>query len=376
MSDLQILKRYGLTWPHWYTKAETFQDSVTHAIDAWAQSSDANTPDPTDYNAILQSEKKYYQTNYANYQRYQHKVEAVASSGPGSLAGRVIGTAIGGEKGGDLGAAIGGLGDAALVVYAGTKGGSESGRNDADPAPVAIRGEPPEPVNPAETQPPPIAVTDAEVIAANVKNPASVKIQDPNVHQQAWRDRGGFGDAPAAFRDGQGNVNVSADHRLNQPATRNVVPPESGTAATKPVSTPVKSESARKPGTPMHQLEMAKTGQAPPRPAVDPLGKTPNAPAPAPSPAGPGTVDTSPKGEPTFAPPQAVSPEVVRNMQNRPRPTPNPRKRGQGNNVGFTVDHEHHELAWKRLGGRGPAPAAFIYDGQVYLDPSRWPPKT
>ena len=59
---------------------------------------------------------------YYEYQRYQEKVEAVTSGGPGSLAGRVIGQAIGGEKGAEYGAGIGGFFDAALPVYAGSKG--------------------------------------------------------------------------------------------------------------------------------------------------------------------------------------------------------------------------------------------------------------
>jgi hypothetical protein len=30
------------------------------------------------------------------------------------------------------------------------------------------------------------------------------------------------------------------------------------------------------------------------------------------------------------------------------------------------------EEAWKRSGGHGDSPPAFIFENQVYLDPSRW----
>lgn len=59
---------------------------------------------------------------YRRVQVVQNKIEAVANSGPGSLAGRAIGRAIGGEKGEELGAALGGWADTGLALYAGTKG--------------------------------------------------------------------------------------------------------------------------------------------------------------------------------------------------------------------------------------------------------------
>ena len=77
----------------------------------------------------------------------------------------------------------------------------------------------------------------------------------------------------------------------------------------------------------------------------------------------------APRGQ--IDPPQAVGREVVENIRKRPR-TVDPRRKGRGSNVGYTTDHEAHELAWQRLGGRGDSPPAFIYDNQVYLDPSRW----
>jgi hypothetical protein len=75
-----------------------------------------------------------------------------------------------------------------------------------------------------------------------------------------------------------------------------------------------------------------------------------------------------------IAPPQAISEEAVLRMQNNPWPN-SPGRKGRGSSVNYTIDHDHHELAWRRLGGHNDAPPAFVYDDQVYLDPSRWPPK-
>jgi|GEM_PF-5261615 hypothetical protein len=61
---------------------------------------------------------------YRQYQLYQQKVEGVISSGPVSLAGRVIGRLTGGEKWEEFLAGVGSLGDAGMVVYAGSKGQS------------------------------------------------------------------------------------------------------------------------------------------------------------------------------------------------------------------------------------------------------------
>ena len=77
----------------------------------------------------------------------------------------------------------------------------------------------------------------------------------------------------------------------------------------------------------------------------------------------------APRGQ--IDPPQAVSREVVEDIRNRPR-TVDPRRKGSGSNVHYTTDREAHDQSWKRLGGHGDSPPAFIYDNQVYLDPSRW----
>ena len=65
--------------------------------------------------------------------------------------------------------------------------------------------------------------------------------------------------------------------------------------------------------------------------------------------------------------PQAVSEEVVNRLKGRAK---------------YTVDHEAHKKAWLLLGGSpdiadaDKVPPAFICENNVYLDPSRWPPKT
>jgi hypothetical protein len=91
------------------------------------------------------------------YREFQQKAEGVINSGAFSLAGRVVGRSVGGERGEQWGAIVGGMLDAAAVVYAGSKAPSadayEGGAGlevglgtaaDIAPAPAT---------NPAETQP-------------------------------------------------------------------------------------------------------------------------------------------------------------------------------------------------------------------------------
>ena len=270
------------------------------------------------------------------------------------------------------------------------------------PTPTRSGGQPPPPedltfprgtdVTNASAFPPPKMprpVSEVELVASNARNPASIKPQEPQAHQQNWQALGGKGTAPPAYRDPEGNVRVSADSPLLQPATRDGISPvrtdQSGSSApkeVKPVPVAASTSSRQEVGT-------ADTGKAPPAPAPDPLAKTPPAPAPpAAAPAAPGVPPherTAQAGTASqravaqtagrqIAPPQAISEEAVQRIQNQPRPSP-PGRKGRGNGVNYTTDHDAHETAWKRLGGHKDAPPAFIYDDQVYLDPSRWPPK-
>jgi hypothetical protein len=75
------------------------------------------------------------------------------------------------------------------------------------------------------------------------------------------------------------------------------------------------------------------------------------------------------------APPQAVSADVVERVRNAPR-VADPARKGRGSTVGYTTDHAAHEQAWRMTGGHGDSPPAFIYDNQIYLDPTRWPAPT
>ncbi len=231
----------------------------------------------------------------------------------------------------------------------------------------------------------PRPLTDADVMAANARNSAALRPQNPQWHQQEWLGRGGVGPAPTAYRGADGTIRVSTDSWLLQPATRAGIPPVSpvgSVAAPRPTPPVPARPAAPAPGV----SGTAATGRAPVAPPADPLAQTPAVPAPAapakPPPA-PVVAPDAPTGAavaqsqrsqaPRFAPPQAISEPAVREIQSRPRPAQ--AVKGKGNNVNFTGSAESHQLAWQRLGGHGAAPPAFIYDGQVYLDPSRWPPR-
>lgn len=239
----------------------------------------------------------------------------------------------------------------------------------------------------------PTPVSESELVASSAQNPASIKPQEPQVHQHNWQNLGGKGTAPPAYRDPEGNVRVSTDSPLLQPGTRAGISPirpgQSGPSAPKKIEPVPVSPSTSSP----QQVGTADTGRAPASPAPDPLSKTPAAPAPPPAPpaAAPAEPAVSPhektgqadsasqravaqSARKQIAPPQAISEEAVERMQNNPRTSP-PGRKGRGSGGGYAIDHDHHELAWRRLGGHNDAPPAFVYDNQLYLDPSRWPPK-
>jgi len=258
----------------------------------------------------------------------------------------------------------------------------KSGRSPSRPPAKTIEASPPPP--PKQTSRPgaPTPVTDVEVVKTNVDSPASIKVQSPGPHQTDWTARGGTGKAPAAYRDSEGNLHVSSDHPLMGDPKRGGIPPVRSGGPTSPGQTPSRTQPA--PGsTPTKSggdigLEQTGKAPAPAKPPVDPGAKTPPAPpkaAPVPKDAPTGGAAAESKraqaSRGQIDPPQEVSRQVVENIRNRPR-TVDPRRKGSGSNVGYTTDHEAHELAWRRLGGHGDSPPAFIYDNQVYLDPSRW----
>jgi hypothetical protein len=256
------------------------------------------------------------------------------------------------------------------------------GGSPSRPPAQTIKASPPPP--PRQTSRPgaPTPATDVEVVKTNVDSPASIKMQSPGPHQTEWTVRGGTGKAPAAYRDSDGILHVSTDHPLMGDPNRGGIPPVRPGGRTPPVQTPSRTQVApsstpARSGTDIGREDTGK-GPAPAKPAVDPGAKTPpappkDAPVPKDAPTGAAAAESrraqAPRGQ--IDPPQAVSREVVENIRNRPR-TVDPRRRGSGSNVGYTTDHEAHELAWQRLGGHGDSPPAFIYDNQVYLDPSRW----
>jgi hypothetical protein len=258
----------------------------------------------------------------------------------------------------------------------------------ARPPAQTIKASPPPPPVRTSTTRGPTPVTDAEVVASNVRDPSSIKPQNPTTHQSEWQKFGGpktgQDKAPLTYRDPDGNIRVSTDHWLLGKAGRAGIPPVSPGAP--PTPTPPRVTTAPQPApTPAKRdIGTADTGQAPAVARPDPLAKTPPVPPPAPPVRQPSNPNQRP-GVPTGAaakqsqqsmapqprtgprwmprdPPQAASPDVVQRA---------------GSRAFFTVDHDRHVQAWKLLGGQGDdSPPAFYCEGNVYLDPSRWPPKT
>ena len=254
----------------------------------------------------------------------------------------------------------------------------------ARPPARTIKASPP-PVRTSTTRGP-APVTDAEVMASNVRDPSSIKPQDPNRHQAKWQELGGSEaeTAPLAYRDPDGNIRVSTDHKLLAPARRVGIPPVSPGAPT-PVAPTARPAPNPAPAPAKRDIGTADTGQAPAVSSAtpDPLAKTPAAPAPAIPARQPSTPNLKPGPQTGLGseqskqpmappprggsrwnpkdPPQAISPDVVQRLGPRAR---------------FTVDHARHQQAWNLLGGQGTAPPAFFSEGIGYLDPSRWPPKT
>lgn len=273
--------------------------------------------------------------------------------------------------------------------------GSQTIRSSPPPPPLQSHG--------------PAVVTDAELVAANVRDPSSLKTANPSAHLATWKRLGGQGEtAPPAFRDPNGAIHVSSDHPLLQSSgVISPVRPEQKAPA-RPAPQPIHGAQQPAPAKSAHPIGSADTQQAPPathdidphaktgavappvKPNIGPardappppakadmgLAKTGQAPPPAYrtqaedtlKPVAPQRPSPPPKYTP---PPQAVSAEVVEKIRNQSQPTG--AKKGEGSRVNYSADHEAHELAWRRLGGHDSAPPAFIYDNQVYLDPKRWP---
>ncbi len=259
----------------------------------------------------------------------------------------------------------------------------EAAPASAEPSRQTIKASPPPPPTQAQRPGAPEPVTDVDVVKTNVDRPASVKTQSPTAHQTDWTARGGSGKAPPAYRDSEGNVHVSTEHPLMGDPRRGGVPPVRPEGKSPAAPVPPRTQQPAPPlkGTKSgDNIGLEDTGKVPPpaKPAVDPKAKTqvpPPQEKPVPKGAATGGAaeeskrEQAPRGQ--IDPPQAVSREVVENMRNRPK-TVDPKRKGSGSNVHYTTDHAAHEQAWKRVGGHGDSPPAFIYDNQVYLDPSRW----
>ena len=211
---------------------------------------------------------------------------------------------------------------------------------------------------PARSRPGITTVTDAEVVAANVRDPSSIKRAASTEHQAKWNQIGGSKTAAPAFRDQDGNIHIRNDHWLLAPSSRAGIPPVDLRGG-RPAPTKPARVSAQAPVG--EDIGLAKTEPPPPVfPApVNPSRRQTGAASPesqrpmAPPPRKGGR--WMPK-----VPPQPVSEDMVNRLKGRPA---------------YTIDHEHHKKAWALLGGKGEAPPAFISENDIYLDPSRWPPK-
>jgi hypothetical protein len=300
-------------------------------------------------------------------QRIQHaldQINQIRTAGPISLAGR----AVGGEKG----AAIGALGDAALAVRSpralrrqrqAAARSSSSGSTPPRTAPLEpIAHRAPAPARQPLPAPRPTQLTETEVVAANVRHRSALQVQTPDVHQANWVRFGGEGPAPTAYRHAGTTVYLSSDSWLVAPATRAGIPPvRPGPGAPVPTTTPTPpAPTAVRPSAPARShadIAFEQTGQP------DPFAQTPPAPAPAPGRPAPSRVTpaSGPRPRSRFnpeLPPQPVSAARVQQLSHLAR---------------FTVDAARHQQAWELLGGRGAAPAAFISEKVIYLDPTRWP---
>lgn len=325
-------------------------------------------PDGTQHTGTLAEFRWASDNNRINH--ILNQLAMIRSGGPGSLIGRVLG----GEKGAALGAMV----DAGLMVRAplaarrqqrqqlqSLGGGTAAPQPRARLEPLAHRA--PAPPRTPMPAPRPTQLAETEVVAANVRDRSAIQVQTPDVHQANWARFGGEGAAPAAYRHAGGTVYLNSESWLVAPATRAGIPPirpGSGPAAPAPVApapaaTPQSPAPARAPAAGRGQPDIGfdQTG------LPDPFAQTPPAPAPAvgrPAVQRP-TNATGPRPRSRFnpeVPPQPVSAERVQQLSRLAR---------------YTVDAARHQQAWELLGGRGTAPAAFISEKVIYLDPSRWP---
>ena len=285
--------------------------------------------------------------------------------------------------------------------------------NDNDPTPVEIRldelsgsttikASPPPMPGPASarrpSRPAPASaspgrahtVPESEVIASYDRDPASIRTQGPGQHQDLWQAWGGAGQhAPLAYRDPDGLIRVNIEGWLSQPRPSIGVRLRPGAAAPPWAAPP---PAGRPAPTPARQaLGVADTGQAPApvqqqrAPSADPLAQTPAAPVPVPPPPTPAAQQRP--GPPAAAAlqrpiPRAARPRALRiNPQLPPQAVSLDRVQAIAQSgaarIGYSVDSARHREAWQLLGGRlNPGeepPVAFLSEGTVYVDRSRWP---
>ncbi len=258
-------------------------------------------------------------------------------------------------------------------------GGGNAGRRTLQSSP------PPMPSNPTQAGPRP--VTDVELVRANVSAPSSIKPQDPVSHQADWQARGGGSrPAPTAYLDSDGNIRVSTDHPLLQPATSAGVPVSPGERRGPHAFTQKRFGGAVPPvpAASKRVIGLADTGQAPPpaqSPAKPPVSSSP-APAPAANqPENVGLADTG-QAPPQPAPAQSQGGSVAtsgpRERVNMVQPVSLDRVAKianlNPNQIAFSASSEAHGQGWRFNGGDPDnVPVAFIVDKTIYVDRARWP---
>ncbi|HEY5868248.1 MAG TPA: hypothetical protein VI542_22250, partial [Candidatus Tectomicrobia bacterium] len=262
----------------------------------------------------------------------------------------------------------------------------------ASPAPMpgpapARRPSRPAPVSPAPGRA--HTVPESEVIASYNRDPASIRTQGPGQHQNLWQAWGGAGQhAPLAYRDPDGLIRVNIEGWLSQPRPSIGVRLRPGAAAPPWAAPPPAGRPAPTPAR--RALGVADTGQAlaPVRqqqtPSADPLAQTPAAPVPLPPPT---PAAQQRPGPPAAAALQRPIPRAARPRALRINPQLPPQAvsldrvqaiaRSGAARIGYSVDSARHREAWQLLGGRlNPGeepPVAFLSEGTVYVDRSRWP---
>jgi hypothetical protein len=230
-------------------------------------------------------------------------------------------------------------------------------------------------------------VTDGDVVAANARNPSSIKQQNPTQHQKAWQAAGGSSTAPLAYRDRDGTIRIRTDHWLLASPQGGGVPLGSTQLPPRVQSTPKAAQQQPTSTPPAGDIGRADTGQAP-QPGADPLAQTPQAPVPAPAVAPPPAGQKKPLADTAQAMAESHPPPPAPRVRGQARTFPRDPPQGVSidrasqmaqNNPGLVtraISSDEHRRAWQLLGGRFDVdvPPIFFCEGKLWVDPGVYPP--